>query len=116
MSRRTGDIGLFKIVAESAIASGVRRIEALTGAAAEAYLAEEEGLLRQAAAALTHEPRRIAGAHRGLVDERRRLERELAEARRALASAGPRDQSRRPSRSARSLSTAASSTTCPGGN
>ena len=50
--RRTGDIGLFKIVGETAIASGVRRIEALTGAAAEAYLAEEEGILRDAAAAL----------------------------------------------------------------
>ena len=42
----------------------MRRIEALTGAAAEAYLAEEEGLLREAAAALADEPRRTAGAHR----------------------------------------------------
>ena len=87
--RRTGDIGLFKIVSETAIASGVRRIEALTGAAAEAYLAEEEGLLRQAAAALRTSPAELPARIVSLVDERRRLERELAEARRALASAGP---------------------------
>jgi alanyl-tRNA synthetase len=87
--RRTGDIGLFKIVSETAIASGVRRIEALTGAAAEAHLAEEEGLLRQAAAALRTSPSELPARIVNLVDERRRLERELAEARRALASAGP---------------------------
>ncbi len=86
---RTGDIGLFKIVSETAIASGVRRIEALTGAAAEAYLAEQEGLLRQAAAALRTSPAELPARITSLVDERRRLERELAEARRALASAGP---------------------------
>ena len=86
---RTGDIGLFKIVGEAAIASGVRRIEALTGAAAEAYLAEEEAILRQAAAALRTSPAELPMRITALVDERRRLERELAEARRALASAGP---------------------------
>jgi alanyl-tRNA synthetase len=87
--RRTGDIGLFKIVGETAIASGVRRIEALTGAAAEAYLAEEEGILRHAAAALRTSPAELPLRIGALVEERRRLERELAEARRALAGAGP---------------------------
>ncbi|MGH7059730.1 MAG: alanine--tRNA ligase, partial [Stellaceae bacterium] len=86
---RTGDIGLFKIASESAIASGVRRIEALTGAAAEAHLAAEEGMLRQAAATLRTSPAELPARLASLVDERRRLERELAEARRALASAGP---------------------------
>src|SRR5262249_49287852 len=54
--RRTGDIGLFKIVGESSVAAGVRRIEVLTGAAAEAYLADEEDLLRQSAASLRTSP------------------------------------------------------------
>ena len=86
--RRTGDIGLFKTVGESSVASGVRRIEALTGAAAEAYMAEEEELLHQAAAALRTGPAELPARIAGLVEERRRLERELAEARRALASGG----------------------------
>jgi alanyl-tRNA synthetase len=86
---RTGDIGMFKIVGEMAIASGVRRIEALTGAAAEAYLAEEEGVLREAAAALRTTPAELPARIANLVEERRRLERELSEARRALANAGP---------------------------
>jgi alanyl-tRNA synthetase len=87
--RRTGDIGLFKIVAESAVAAGVRRIEALTGAAAEAHVAAEEGALRQAAAALRTSPSELPERVASLVEERRRLERELAESRRLLASAGP---------------------------
>jgi alanyl-tRNA synthetase len=87
--RRTGDIGLFKIVAEMAIASGVRRIEALTGAAAEAHLTQEEGILREAAAALRTTPSELPARVATLVEERRRLERELSEARRALANAGP---------------------------
>jgi alanyl-tRNA synthetase len=83
--RRTGDIGLFKIVGESSIASGVRRIEALTGAAAEAYLAEEEELLRQSAAALRTSPSELPSRLQRLIEDNRRLERELAEARRILA-------------------------------
>src|SRR5207245_10887063 len=90
---RTGDIRLFKIVGEMAIASGVRRIEALTGAAAEAYLAEEEGVLREAAAALRTTPSELPARIVNLVEERRRLERELSEARRALANAGPSTRS-----------------------
>jgi alanyl-tRNA synthetase len=83
--RRTGDIGLFKTVSESSVASGVRRIEALTGAAAEAYLAEEGDLLHQAAGALRTSPAELPARVTRLVEEQRRLERELAEARRALA-------------------------------
>ena len=86
---RTGDIGLFKIIGEMAIASGVRRIEALTGAAAEAYLAEEEGLLREASAALRTTPADLPARIINLIEERRRLDRELSEVRRALANAGP---------------------------
>jgi alanyl-tRNA synthetase len=83
--RRTGDIGLFKIVGESSVAAGVRRIEALTGAAAEAHLVEEENLLRQSAAALRTSPPELPARLARLVEEHRRLERELAETRRALA-------------------------------
>src|SRR5438552_5136487 len=91
--RRTGDIGLFKIVGETAIASGVRRIEALTGAAAEAFVAEEERILHQAAAALRTSPAELPTRLANILEERRRLDRELTEARRALANAGPRRQS-----------------------
>ncbi|HVC56240.1 MAG TPA: alanine--tRNA ligase [Stellaceae bacterium] len=83
--RRAGDIGLFKIVGESSVASGVRRIEALTGAAAEAHLAAEAELLRQSAAALRIRPAELPMRLARLVDDQRRLERELAEARRLIA-------------------------------
>ena len=82
--RRTGDIGLFKITGETSIASGVRRIEALTGAAAEAHLAGEEELLRQSAAALRTGPAELPARLARLIDDNRRLERELTEARRAV--------------------------------
>ena len=86
---RTGDIGLFKIIDETAIASGVRRIEALTGAAAETFVVEEEGNLRRAAAALRTSPSDLSARIAGMVEAQRRLERELSEVRRALVSAGP---------------------------
>ena len=88
---RTGDIGLFKIIGESSVASGVRRVEALTGAAAEAYLADEEELLRQSAAALRTNPAELPVRITRLVDDNRRLERELADARRTLASGSGRE-------------------------
>jgi alanyl-tRNA synthetase len=86
--RRTGDIGLFKIVSEGAVASGVRRIEALTGDAAVAHVAAEEDLLRQAAAAVKVSPEELPARILHLVEERKTLERELSEARRQAAAGG----------------------------
>ncbi|MBK8907131.1 MAG: alanine--tRNA ligase [Rhodospirillales bacterium] len=86
--QRTGDIGLFKIVSESALAAGVRRIEALTGAGAQAYIAEEEAALRETAALLKSSPQEVPARVAALIEERRRLERELSEARRAMATGG----------------------------
>jgi len=86
--RRTGDIGLFKIVGEGAVAAGVRRIEVLTGAAAEAHIEAEERALGAAAAALKVPPAELPERVAGLLEERKRLERELTDARRALASGG----------------------------
>ena len=86
--RRTGDIGLFKIVGESAVAAGVRRIEVLTGAAAEQQVAHEEALLRKAASELKVTPEELPARVGNLVEERRKLERELSDLRRKLASGG----------------------------
>jgi len=86
--RRTGDIGLFKILSESAVAAGVRRIEAVTGQAALAYLDETEALLREAAAQLNVPPDQLPARVAALVEERRRLETELSETRRKLATGG----------------------------
>jgi alanyl-tRNA synthetase len=84
-----GDIQLFKIVGESAVAAGVRRIEALTGEAARLWLTERENRLREAAAALKASPEEVPARVAALLDDRRRLERELAEAKKALAMGGP---------------------------
>jgi alanyl-tRNA synthetase len=86
--RRTGDVGLFKIVSEGGLAAGVRRLEAVTGAAAQAHVAEEESVLREAASLLKAAPSDLPGRIAALLDERRRLERELADTRRALATGG----------------------------
>ena len=84
----TGDIGLFKVVSEGAVSSGVRRVEALTGEAARAYLASRDEKLREAAAALKSSPDEVPQRVAQLVEDRRRLERELAEAKKALALGG----------------------------
>ncbi|HJS32290.1 MAG TPA: alanine--tRNA ligase, partial [Alphaproteobacteria bacterium] len=86
--RRTGDIGLFKIVSEGAVAAGVRRIEALTGEAARQHLAQQEALLQQAAATLKVQPAEVPARVAQLVEERRKLDRDLAEARRAMVAGG----------------------------
>jgi alanyl-tRNA synthetase len=86
--RRTGDIGLFKIVAEGAVAAGVRRIEALTGEAARTYFEQQDRLLHLAAAALKTQPGDVVARIEALMDERKKLERELAETRKALATGG----------------------------
>jgi alanyl-tRNA synthetase len=86
--RRTGDIGLFKIVSEGAVAAGVRRIEAVTGRGALAYLDEQERLVRETAAALKVAPSDLPTRVAALLEDRRKLERDLADARRALATGG----------------------------
>ncbi|MEJ8574285.1 alanine--tRNA ligase [Microbaculum marinum] len=82
---RTGDIGLVAIVNEGAVAAGVRRLEALTGEAARHYLHKQDQRLRAVAAELRVTPEEVESRLKALLDERRKLERELAEARRKLA-------------------------------
>jgi alanyl-tRNA synthetase len=84
----TGDIAIFKIVAESAVSSGIRRIEALTGEAARQWLNARDERLKEAAAALKSSPDEVPARVAALVEERRRLERELADAKKALALGG----------------------------
>ncbi len=85
---RLGDIGLFTITSESAVSSGVRRIEALTGAAAHAYLLRQQNLLKQASGALKASPDELTERVTALQAERRALEKELADARRQIAMGG----------------------------
>ncbi|WP_254605145.1 alanine--tRNA ligase-related protein, partial [Sphingomonas bacterium] len=83
-----GDIGLFKVIGEAAVSSGVRRVEALTGEAARAYLSGRDEKLREAAAALKASPDEVPARVLALIEDRRRLERELAEAKKQLATGG----------------------------
>ena len=83
-----GQIGLFKVVGESAVSSGVRRVEALTGEGARAYLNGRDTVLREAAAILRTTPDDVPGRVSALLEERRRLERDLSDAKKALALGG----------------------------
>ena len=85
---RTGDIGFFHIVAESAVASGVRRIEALAGATADAYAVNREELLVRTAQELKTTAEDVPSRVAGLLDERKKLEREISDLRRKLATGG----------------------------
>jgi alanyl-tRNA synthetase len=86
--RRTGDIGLVAVVAESAVGAGVRRVEALTGDAARHYLSSESRKLHDVAAVLKVPVGEIDVRLAQLVDDRRRLERELSDAKKRLAMGG----------------------------
>lgn len=86
--RQMGEIGMLKIVAESAVAAGVRRIEALTGSGALAYFAEKEKRLQDVADILKAPEAELTSRVAQMVDERRKLEREVADLRRQLALGG----------------------------
>lgn len=83
--RQTGDIGLVRIVSEGAVAAGVRRMEALTGEAARLYLEEQDERVKAIAGALKTTPSEALDRVNALIDERKKLERELTEARKKLA-------------------------------
>jgi alanyl-tRNA synthetase len=85
---RTGDIALFKVVSESGIAAGVRRIEALTGEAARHYLLEQAGVARALADQFKVPVAQVEARVESLIAERKRLEKELGDAKRALAVGG----------------------------
>ncbi|ANK13803.1 alanine--tRNA ligase [Erythrobacter neustonensis] len=86
--RATGDIGIFRIISESAVSSGVRRIEAMTGEGARQWLVGREEALKAAASVIRATPEEVPARLSALLDERRRLERELADAKKALALGG----------------------------
>jgi alanyl-tRNA synthetase len=86
--RRTGDIGLFKILSESAIASGVRRIEAITSRAAFEYLNTRDMQIQLLANALKTTPQQLPDRVQSLLEERKKLEKELTEAKKAAALGG----------------------------
>jgi alanyl-tRNA synthetase len=83
---RTGDIGLFKIVAESGVAAGIRRIEAVTGENSLALLRELDGRLREAAGLLRGGRDEVVEKTQGLLDKNKQLERELTQLKGKLAS------------------------------
>ena len=85
---RTGDIGLFRIVGEGAVSAGVRRIEALAGHAAEEHVRHQIDLLNQAASVMKVRAEDLPVRLQALIDGQRRIEKELSDARKALALAG----------------------------
>ncbi|RME14406.1 MAG: alanine--tRNA ligase [Alphaproteobacteria bacterium] len=86
--RRTGDIGMFVLLGESASSAGVRRIEALTGKEAFAWLEREAGIVAELCSLLKTQPGDVVSRVRALVDERKTLGNEVAQLRRELAMAG----------------------------
>ncbi|MBI1674988.1 MULTISPECIES: alanine--tRNA ligase [unclassified Shewanella] len=88
---RTGDIGLFKITSEAGIAAGVRRIEAVTGAAAMAYVAQQQAELEEAAALLKGDANSVVAKLKAQLDKMKQLEKEMAQLKDKLAAAASAD-------------------------
>jgi alanyl-tRNA synthetase len=87
-ARATGDIGVFRLLSESAVSAGVRRVEALTGEGAMAHIASREAALVAAAAAAKSPPGDLPERIAALLEDRRRLEREVTELKKKLATGG----------------------------
>ena len=85
--QRTGDIGVFKIVSEGGVAAGIRRVEAVCGEKALAYLQQLEGTLGQAAGAMKVAPQEVPARAAAVLDQMRALEKEIAALKGRLASA-----------------------------
>ena len=85
---RTGDIALFVIISEGAVASGIRRIEAVTGEAARAYLKEQAGIATEIAGALKVKIGDVTDRVAQLVEEKKRLDKELVAAKKKAAMGG----------------------------
>ncbi len=86
--RRTGDIGAFKIVGESALAAGIRRIEAVTGEGVLDYLTEQENRVLQVAGLLKSSPADVVARVEALQSDKKKLEKEVSDLRRKLAAGG----------------------------
>jgi alanyl-tRNA synthetase len=85
---RTGDIALFKITGEGAVAAGIRRVEAVSGEAARQYLESQAGLTRQAADLFKTKPEDVPSRIEALLAERKQLEKDLSEVKKQLALGG----------------------------
>jgi len=84
--KRTGDIGFFKIVSESGVAAGIRRVEAVTGEGALEYVQQQESQMRDAAAALKAQPQELTAKINQIIENVRALEKEISRLKSKLAS------------------------------
>ncbi|GKY89803.1 alanine--tRNA ligase [Sinisalibacter aestuarii] len=94
--KRTGDIGMFVLLGDSASSAGVRRVEALTGKEAFAWLEQEAGRVAEIAGVLKAQPSELVDRVKALVEERKALSSELAQLRRELAMAGGAKEAAKP--------------------